>query len=35
MNGKKLEQEEINLLLDKGFEIEVCVLGIKKTFKSW
>lgn len=33
MNDKNLEQEEINLLLNKGFEIEVCVLGIKKTFK--
>ena len=33
MDNKKIEQEEINLLLNKGFEIEVRVLGIKKTFK--
>lgn len=30
---KQLEQEELNLLNNKGFEIPVKILGIKKTFR--
>lgn len=31
--NKQLEQEELNLLNNKGFEIPVTILGIKKTFR--
>ena len=33
MTTKQLEQEELNILTDKGFEIPVTILGIKKTFR--
>ena len=33
MIDKHLEQEELNLLNNKGFDIPVKIMGIKKTFK--